>query len=432
MNRLHRCLGAALTLLTLATGHARADDALVVMTSYPEAVVNQFEAAFAKRHPEYPITIRWRMPDDALATLQSPDHGGIDVYWSPATRNFAALAVAGALQRLTLDRQVLPRSIGTFPIADAQDRYTASEIAGYGLFVNADYLTRHRLPEPHDWQDLAAPAFAGHVAFPVPARIGYAPMLVEGWLQVYGWEAGWTLVSELAAGARLVDRRGNFITDEVSSGRAGVGLTMDFFAASALAGGAPGRFVYPAPVFYNPAHIGILAGAPHPEAARAFVDFVLSDEGQRLLFHPDIRKLPVRPAVYADAPAGYHNPFTVPAAAYDLALGDARRDVDAALFEVAITHRKAQLAALWQALHEAEAKAPSPAGLARLAQARRLLGAMPVDADQARDPALQNAAAGCIGSLDAAPDCAALEARWGSFFDANYAAAKQLVESAAP
>ena len=346
MNRLYRCLGTVVTLWALAGGTARAADALVVMTSYPEAVVNRFESAFEKRHPEYPITLRWRMPHDAMATLGQPGHGGVDVYWSPATRNFAELKAAGALQRLDLDREALPRAIGGFPIADPEDHYTAAETAGYGMFINGDYLNEHGLPEPRRWQDLADPVYRGHLVFPVPARIGYAHVLVDGWLQSYGWEAGWALVSELAGNARLVDRRGNFVTDEVTDGRAGVGLTMDFFAAAATASGAPGHFVYPPETTYNPAHIGILEDAPHPEAARAFVAFILSEEGQRILFHPDIRKLPIRPAVYADAPAGYHNPFAAPTAAYDLALGNARREVNAALFEVAVSRRPDVMAKL--------------------------------------------------------------------------------------
>ena len=31
------------------------------------------------------------------------------------------------------------------------------------------------------------------------------------------------------------------------------------------------------------APVGILAGAPHPNAAKLFIDFILSQEGQRLL-----------------------------------------------------------------------------------------------------------------------------------------------------
>ena len=35
-----------------------------------------------------------------------------------------------------------------------------------------------------------------------------------------------------------------------------------------------------------------------------------SGEGQRLLFDPKISRLPVLPALYAKAPAGYPNPFS--------------------------------------------------------------------------------------------------------------------------
>ena len=39
------------------------------------------------------------------------------------------------------------------------------------------------------------------------------------------------------------------------------------------------------------------------------MNYLLSETGQKLLFHPDVRKLPVRAAVYADKPEGYFDPI---------------------------------------------------------------------------------------------------------------------------
>ncbi|MCB5183749.1 c-type cytochrome [Methylobacillus gramineus] len=52
-----------------------------------------------------------------------------------------------------------------------------------------------------------------------------------------------------------------------------------------------------------------MSQAPNTEGARAFASFILSDRGQQLLFHPDIRKLPIKPSVYRNKPEGYFNPF---------------------------------------------------------------------------------------------------------------------------
>jgi iron(III) transport system substrate-binding protein len=49
------------------------------------------------------------------------------------------------------------------------------------------------------------------------------------------------------------------------------------------AAGAPVDWVYLNPVFANIHPTGINAKAPHPNAARLFVDFVLSKRGQELI-----------------------------------------------------------------------------------------------------------------------------------------------------
>ena len=59
-------------------------------------------------------------------------------------------------------------------------------------------------------------------------------------------------------------------------------------------------------------NIGIVANAPNKAAGEAFLDFLLSPEGQLVLLEPGIRRLPINPATYAKAPADYPNPFKDP------------------------------------------------------------------------------------------------------------------------
>ena len=72
----------------------------------------------------------------------------------------------------------------------------------------------------------------------------------------------------------------------------------------------PVEFVYPSVTAIVPANIALVAGAKTPEAGKRFIQFTLSDEGQALLLDQKISRLPVLPATYAKAPAGYPNPFT--------------------------------------------------------------------------------------------------------------------------
>lgn len=395
---------------------------VVVLTAYPDAVVSRFEAAFEKAWPRYRLRIVWRMPHDALPYLRQPGQGGVDVYWSASPRTFTQLKAEQALRKLPLSLAGLPGRVGGSVIDDPDGYFAASEVAGYGFAVNPAYLARHGLPVPADWSDLAQPAYAGHVLVPDPVEVGFAPVLVDIPLQAYGWDNGWALWSAIAANARFVGRGGSFVSDELGAGRQGVGLSIDFFVASAIANGAPLQFVYPRQGGVNPAHVAVTAASPNPEGAKAFVSFVLSEAGQRLLTHPDIRKLPVRPAVYAGLPADHHNPFAVAAQGgyrYDNGRGRGRVVPVAAAFGQALVQPRAVLAPLWQKLRAADA--------AIWAKVWPLLSAPPCKESEVDDLAVQQAFLTRRDDPAAEARAAELEAGWAAAARTRHAQAARLL-----
>ena len=101
-----------------------------------------------------------------------------------------------------------------------------------------------------------------------------------------------------------------------------------------------------------------MRNGPNPANARAFVEYLLGDEGQQKLFAPEIGRLPVVPALYARAPKGYPNPFAMKLGGVDFddKLSSGRRNVVNSLFDHMITFRHAELRAAWSAIHAADAQ----------------------------------------------------------------------------
>lgn len=371
----------------LATGaQARSRQPITVLTAYPPEVLARFETAFEKAHPQYRLEIVWRMPHDALPYLRQPAQSGVDVYWSASPRTYETLAKEELLRPLKLDFTGLPDRIGQVPLRDPGGRYTATEMAGFGFAVNTAALAERNLPIPGDWDELAHPRYQGLIALPSPAKVGFAPPMLEIVLQAWGWEKGWALWSEIAGNASLIERGSTFVSDEVVSGRKPIGLSIDFFVASSIANGAPIQFTYPRHGGINPAHIGITRNAPNLAGAEAFTRFVLSTAGQTLLTDPDIRKLPVRPAVYAKLPNTQFKPFALAAAGgfdYDSERGIARQGLSTALFDTVLAKGQNDLASLWKRLHQAEARGIVPG------KAREALTRAPLSEEEANDPALR-------------------------------------------
>ena len=375
------CLAAVLCTILVPLA-ARPADTVRVLTSYPQEMMDRYEQAFAKANPGIKLEFQWGHAPDALATLRQPDQGGVDVFWSPALKAFPTLAREGAFRPLGNVAKGVATTVGGVPLTDAKGTYTAFELAGYGFAVRPDYLARNGLPIPRDWADLAKPAYAGHVILPVPATIGFAPPMIEVILQHYGWDKGWALLAEIAANADLLDAGGGTaMVNELADGSKGIGMVIDFFVRSAKADGKPVTFVYPDATAYVPADVAITAKAPHPAAAARFVRFVLSDAGQALLMTPDVMRLPVRPSVYAKAPADFPHPFEGKAAgfAFDSAKGNARQLAMVALFDSFITQRHTRLKELFAEIRKAEAAGDQVgAGKARL-----LAASIPVSESEA-------------------------------------------------
>ena len=154
-----------------------------------------------------------------------------------------------------------------------------------------------------------------------------------------------------------------------------------------------------------------------------------------LLFSKEIARLPVIPELYAKAPAGYPNPFKMRLGGVDFnnKLSSGRRNVVNSLYDHLITFRHGELKAAWGAVYKAEEAIAKASGKdvaqARtlLAEARRLAGSMPLDANKAGDKEI-NAAFTDKAKADAKSK---LETEWDTFAKTNYAKAKEVAEKAA-
>jgi len=273
-----------------------------------------------------------------------------------------------------------------------------------------------------------------------PSRSGTTHLTVETLLQGEGWENGWALWKGIAGNFKTVTERSFGVPDGVNSGQFGLGVVIDFFGLSSQASGFPVEFLYPPITTLVPANIAIVKGAPNRAAAAAFIEFLLSVEGQEVLLDPKIRRLPVNPDTYAKAPADFPNPFkdkTLGAAVkFDLMLSKDRYNVINSMFDVMITYRLDELRAATKAIQSAEAKlvGKSNAEAQKLIQeARSLVNALPITEAKAGEKGFnaifkkkrKKATTKVTGRQ------ADVEQEWDSQVKANYAQAEKLAGQAA-
>jgi phosphoglycerate transport regulatory protein PgtC len=223
------------------------------------------------------------------------------------------------------------------------------------------------------------------------------------------------------------------VPEAVNSGQVGVGIVIDFFAFAAQAANFPVKFAYPSVTTVVPANIGIVANAPNRAGAEAFVEFILSPQGQEVLLEPGIRRLPVNTATYAKAPSGYPNPFKDPQfqkmMLFDVDKSETRTAVVDTLFDQLISFQLDGLKAATKAVHEAEAalaRKDNAQGRTLVKEARDLIAAMPLAEAQAGE-----ARSAFTGAKEKGARQAELEQQWAAFGKERYAQARGKAEQAA-
>ncbi|MBT3358893.1 MAG: extracellular solute-binding protein [Rhodospirillales bacterium] len=438
--------GAALVASVVAApvGAFAMEDKLVVVTSYPKDLTGPFKKAFEAKHPGTMVEVLQKKTSAGVKYIQETASGNTsDLMWASAPDAFEVLKNDGLLAKYSPKATGIPKNIGSYPINDPAGYYVGFAGSGYGIMWNERYVKAKKLPVPAEWSDLAKPVYHDHVGMSAPSRSGTTHLTVETVLQGEGWEKGWATWKNIAGNFKMVTERSFGVPEGVNSGDFGLGIVIDFFGFSSKATGFPVDFVYPTVTTLVPANIAIVKSAPHPDAAAAFIEFLLSVEGQELLLDPAIRRLPVNPATYAKAPAGFPNPFkdkSIGAAVkFDVAKSGARYNLVNSLFDVMITYRRDDLAAAAKAIQEAEmalsgksnAKA---AGLIK--EARALVAAVPMTEAEAVDASYPGVFTSDVfkkrkkASAKVPPRQAEVEEKWDSFCLKNYKDAQAKAEQA--
>lgn len=336
---------------------------LRILTSYRTAVVDPLVEAFQQRHPDVHVRVLNKNTHAAVDEVLAGNERRFDVFWASAPEAFEVLGQAEALA-----------DVGYGPHAD----FAWSAL---GWTWRAAAGATGQFPVPQEWNDLLNPAFAQRIAMSHPMRSGTMHSLLETILQDRGWQAGWAWILELTGQLNTISARSFGVLEGVERGEFTLGLSIDYLALTRSSDGLV--FRYGRPVIMIPARIAALQKGQHLQSARLFIDFVLSEQGQRVLLRPDVRRIPVNPVVRAELAESLHPEVRAALnfswSRYDPGLAAGRYWEVKQIFEAFVARDlllRRELWRRWRALDKA-----SPADRGRI---YRLLTWMPLTEHQAR------------------------------------------------
>jgi len=250
---------------------------MTLYTSSVQADVDGLKAAFNKKYPNIAVTIYRDGTEKVIAKLRAEQEA------KSVQADVLLIADAPTMENLKADKFLQPY---TSPLAGAIDKqfveaegyYTGTKIINSGIAVN----TTANLPKPATWKDLVKPEYKGKLVTPSPQYSGAAALNYTVFLNSKEYGADY-LKGLQKNGIAVVQANGDALA-KIISGEQPVGIVTDNGVRAAKAKGSPVEMIYPTdgaiPVTEP---IAVVAGTKNLDAAKAFVDFVLSPEGQMLV-----------------------------------------------------------------------------------------------------------------------------------------------------
>jgi iron(III) transport system substrate-binding protein len=292
-------IAAAAVLVGLVLACSRGTDAreVVVYTSvdqvFSEPVFRAFESESGIRVKAVFDTEETKSTgvlNRLIAEAQNPQ---ADVFWSgDPVRPFLLI------KRGLVERYVSPQAEGLPPGLRAADgSWTGIAARARVLLVNRNLVPAAETPR--SIRDLANPRWKGKAAIANPL-FGTTTMHVASLFAKWNDGDAWAFLDALKAnGVRIASSNGE-VKRLVVAGEVAFGLTDTDDANEARKEGAAVEVVYPDAdqlgTLVMPTAVVLMAKAPHPEAGRRLVDYLLSAEAERRMAEAAAH-MPLRPGV---------------------------------------------------------------------------------------------------------------------------------------
>ena len=277
----------ALCTLTLAFGAfsaaVSAQQKLYVYTSMKESMIGDLKTGFIKKYPDIKLDFQSAGAGKLMAKIAAERESGkilADVLWTSEVPDFYQMKAQGLLQAyIPAESKALLN-----PLPDYDGSFTAVRLGTLGIAYN----TRLIKEAPKTWTDVQKPAFKGAYGIANPALSGTAYMSVAVLSKAFGWG----YFEGLRANGAKMGKGSGQVVDDTASGDLLASLAVDYITLDKIDKGATLALVYPSEMLVIPSPIAIIKNSPNTDAAKKFVDYVLSKEGQTVIANEGT--LPVR------------------------------------------------------------------------------------------------------------------------------------------
>jgi ABC-type Fe3+ transport system substrate-binding protein len=292
--------GAATLMLSASVGNAQVDPLVAEAKKEGEVVwyttllvdpaVRPLVAAFESKYPGVKVRFaRYNSGEISLRLINEAQAG--------KTQADVIDGAVAALFKTDLLAAYRPQVSSQYPkqFVEEDDRGTAFAMYVAGASVNTDLVKP--ADQPKTFEDLLDPKWTGKIAWSANPNLDGGPGFVGLVLRHMGQEKGMDYLRRLSKQKPAnVPGSSRVVLDQVIGGQYPLALVaFNHHVANSAAKGAPVKFINLEPLLGMSHVINLVSNAPHPNAGRLLIDFMLSEDGQAVL--RDSGYIPTHPKV---------------------------------------------------------------------------------------------------------------------------------------
>ncbi|RWD61717.1 extracellular solute-binding protein [Mesorhizobium sp.] len=294
--------------LLVATVAAKAQDQALIDAAKAEGqvvwysglivrqVVTPIKDAFEKK---YGITVNFVSMASQEAALRILNEGRANNIQGDV---FDGTAPLSAAMEAGLVEQYVPQEAANYPaeLKDPNGYWTGQIVQVTAPAINTGLVSAADAPKT--FEDLLDPKWKGKMAWSSSEEIAGPPGFIGNVLSYMGEEKGMAYLEKLSQ-QQIANVPSNMrvVLDQGIAGQYPLVLSiLNYHAAISAAQGAPVEWLKLESSVFTFGTVQMLKNAPHPSAAKLFLEFLLSDEGQQII--ADAGYIPASPRVKAKDP----------------------------------------------------------------------------------------------------------------------------------
>ena len=248
---------------------------LVIYTSMKESLIGGIVEGFKAQNPDIDVDWQSAGAGKIMAKLDAERQSGhlmADIIWTSEVPDFYQMKNEGLLEKYQ------PAGFDELlnPFDDYDGSFTAARLGTLGIVVNTGKVTT----DPAGWDTIATdPLYKNSFGIADPALSGTAFMSIALLEKQFGWD----YIVRLHDNGTTKSKGSGRVIDDTADGVLNACLGVDYITAGKIDKGAPLKMVYPHELLMVPSPVAIFKDADHKDAAKKFVDYLVTQEAQQMV-----------------------------------------------------------------------------------------------------------------------------------------------------